>query len=67
MTLGSSKYQTLIKMGLVTLPLDSGSKLAVGQYQACMGDLTVGENFVFCLISCYIYRTWKSIYTEGGF
>ena len=30
-TLGSNKYQTLIKMGLVNLPLYSGPKLALGQ------------------------------------
>ena len=70
-TLGSNKYQTLINIGLVTLPLDAGAKLAVGQWIACWSGLPGGSSsrgklsMLPCHI-CYIYRTWKSISAEGG-
>ena len=38
----------------MTMPVDSGPKLAVGQWIAWWsglpGDLAVGENFAFCLM-----------------
>ena len=56
-TLGSNKYQTVIKMGLVTLPLDSGPKLAMGQWIAWWSGLPAGSSSKgkLCVLSaCYI-------------
>ena len=54
----------------MTLPLDSGPKLAVGQWIAWWSGLP-GESSSrrkLCILSyhsCHIYRTWKSIYVGG--
>ena len=49
-----NKYQTVIKMELVTMSLNSGPELDVGQsiawWSGLPGDQAIGGNFVFCLI-----------------
>ena len=61
----------MIKMGLVTLPLDSGVKLAVGRWIAWWSGLPWGSSNQrkLCILSyhsCHVYRTWKSIYIGAG-
>ena len=61
----------MINIGLVTLPLDSGPKLAVGQWIACWSGLPGGSSsrWKHCMSPyqiCLIYRTWKSIHIGSG-
>ena len=44
----------VIKIELVTLPLNSGPKLVMGN-QVCLGDLAVRGNFAYCLIIVVIF------------
>ena len=72
MTLGSNKYHTVINIGLVTLLLDGGPKLAVGIEQpgdqVCLGNLVVGGNFVCWLIIVVIFKgLGRSYRLEGDF
>ena len=61
----------MINIGLVTLPLNSDPKVAVGQWIACWSGLP-GESSSrgkHCMLSFHIfhiYRTWKSIHISWG-
>ena len=66
-TLGSS---TVMIIGLVMLPLDSGPKLTVVKWIACWSGFPGGSSSSgeFCILpyhSCHVYRTWKGIYVGG--
>ena len=67
---GGLRWCTVINMGLVTLPLESGPKLDVCSEfsgdQVCLGDLAVGGNFVFCLIIVVIFIGLGRAYRLGG-
>ena len=73
-TLGSNKYQTMIEMELVTLPLYSGPKLALDQvipwWSGLPGGLAVGGNLVFCFIIVVIFiwlgRAYRLVGQGGG-
>ena len=57
---------TVIKMVLVMLPLNSGPKLAVKQWIPWWSGWPGGSNSrrKLCILpyhSCHIYRTWKSV------
>ena len=58
-------------MGLVTLLLNSGPKLAVGKCIVWWSGLPWGSSSgeKLCILSyhsCHIYRTWKRISLRGG-
>ena len=60
----------MINTGLVMLPLNSGPKLAVGQWIAWQSGLpgdtsSRGKLCILSYHSCNIYRTWKRIYVGG--
>ena len=62
--------KTVTKMGLVTLPLDSSPKLAVGQWIAWWSGLPGGSNsrgrlFLFCLIIVVIFMGLGRAYRLG--
>ena len=66
MNLGSWVSRKVINIGLVTLPLDSGPKLVVGQWIALWSGLPGASSSrrKLCMFSyhrCHIYNTWKSI------
>ena len=71
MIVGSKNYQKLINIGSVTLPLNSGPKLSVGQWIACWSGLSRGfgsrgKHSMLSYHICHIYRTWESIDTGWG-
>ena len=61
---------TVINIGLVMLILDSGLKFDVGQWVTWWAGLpwVNSSRWKRCMLSyrsCYIYGTWKSIYSLG--
>ena len=71
MIVGSKNCQKLINIGSVTLPLNSGPKLSVGQWIACWSGLSRGfgsrgKHSMLSYHICHIYRTWESIDTGWG-
>ena len=58
-----------MKMGLVTFPLDSGPKLAVGQSMAwwsgLLGGLAEEGNFVSCIINVVLFIGLGRAYRLG--